>query len=195
MTTENKSRIAIFASGSGTNAEAIIRYFKNDPHICVASVFTNNPDAYVINRAQNHYIPVFTFTRSDLYKTNKVLNLLYEQKADFIVLAGFMWLIPSHIVQAYHNRIINIHPALLPDYGGKGMYGDKVHRKVWENGEPETGISIHVVNEKYDDGKMLFQTRIPVERNDTPETIALKVHELEHQHYPEVIEQFIHSTV
>jgi len=190
-----KKRIAIFASGSGTNTEAIIKYFENNAEICVASIFSNNPEAYVLTRAKNHYIPAFTFNRSDLYKTNRVLNLLQAQKADYIVLAGFLWLIPTHLINNYKNRIINIHPALLPEYGGKGMYGDRVHQKVWENGEPETGISIHLVNEKYDEGKIIFQATTPIERDDTPEIIASKVHELEYQHYPRIIEQFIRSDV
>lgn len=192
---EHKKRIAIFASGSGTNTEAIIQYFENSDDICVASVFCNKPDAYVLTRAKNHYIPAFTFNKSDLYKTNRVLDLLHEQKADYIVLAGFLWLIPTHIIKAFNNRIINIHPALLPDYGGKGMYGSRVHQKVWENGETETGISIHLVNEKYDEGRIIFQSTINIEREDTPELIAAKVHELEYEHYPRVIEQFIRSDV
>lgn len=196
MTTKNcNKRIAIFASGSGTNAEAIIKYFKNDTDICVTSLFCNKPNAHVIHRARNNYIPAFVFTKSDLYKTNRVLNLLHEQEADYIVLAGFMWLIPLHIIRAYENHILNIHPALLPDYGGKGMYGEKVHQKVWENAESETGITIHKVNEKYDEGKIIFQTQIQIERHDTPETIAAKVHALEHKHYPPVIKHFIDSDV
>ena len=193
--TKHKKRIAIFASGSGTNTEKIIQYFKNNDDICIASVFCNKPDAYVITRAQNHYIPVFTFNKNDLVATNKVLNLLIEQKADYIVLAGFLWLVPEHIIKAFNGRIINIHPALLPAYGGKGMYGDNVHKKVWENGEPETGITIHLVNDKYDEGKIIFQAKIPIKRQDTPETIAAKVHELEYEHYPEQIKQFIISDV
>ncbi len=193
--TKKKKRIAIFASGSGTNTEKIVQYFKNDDDICVASVFCNKPDAYVIKRAQNHYIPVFTFNKQDLVTTNKVLDLLLEQKADYIVLAGFLWLIPEHIIKAFNGKIINIHPALLPNYGGKGMYGHRVHQKVWENGESETGITIHLVNDKYDDGKIIFQATTYIEKHDTPETIASKVHELEYKYYPEQIKQFIISDV
>lgn len=192
---KKKTRIAIFASGSGTNTERIIQYFEKDESIEIASVFTNNPDAYVITRAKKYYIPVFTFNRNDFYKTNRILDILHEQIADFIVLAGFLWLVPKHIVDAYSNRILNIHPALLPDYGGKGMYGENVHKAVWENGESETGITIHKVNEKYDDGDIVFQQKVDLSRDDTPETIAAKVHELEYEHFPRVIKQFVNSDV
>ena len=192
---KKKIRLAIFASGSGTNTESIIKYFENDENVEVSSVFTNNPNAYVITRAKNHYIPVFTFTREDFYKSNKVMDILYDQGADYIILAGFLWLVPSHIVNAFENRILNIHPALLPAYGGKGMYGENVHKAVCENGEPETGITIHKVNEKYDDGDIVFQEKVILSRDDTPESIARKVHELEYAHYPRVIKQFVTSGV
>jgi phosphoribosylglycinamide formyltransferase-1 len=192
---KKKIRISIFASGSGTNTERIIKYFERDEQIVVSSVFTNNPNAYVITRAKNHYIPVFTFNRDDFYKSNKVVDILHEQGADFIILAGFLWLVPSHIVKAFENRILNIHPALLPSYGGKGMYGENVHKAVHENGEPETGITIHKVNEKYDDGDIVFQEKVILSRNDTPDTIAAKVHELEYEHFPRIIKQFVSSGV
>lgn len=194
-TLKNKIRIAIFASGSGTNTERIIQYFEKDENIVVGSVFTNNPNAYVITRAKDYYIPVFTFNRNDFYKSNKVINILHEQGADFIILAGFLWLVPTHIVNAFENRILNIHPALLPNYGGKGMYGDNVHKAVWENGEYETGITIHKVNDKYDEGDIVFQEKVILSKEDTPETIAAKVHELEYAHYPRVIKQFVSSGV
>ncbi|MDA3866932.1 MAG: phosphoribosylglycinamide formyltransferase [Salinivirgaceae bacterium] len=188
-------RIVIFASGSGTNAEAIINHFSKKPDVQVSGIFVNKPDAYVITRAKKHYVPVFTFNRNDFYDSNRILNLLYEQKADCIVLAGFLWLMPTHILEAFPNAILNIHPALLPAYGGKGMYGDRVHKAVWENGESETGITIHLVNEKYDEGKVVFQEKVEIQRTDTPETIAGKVHQLEHQYYPKVIEQFLRKNV
>jgi phosphoribosylglycinamide formyltransferase-1 len=192
---KRKIRIAVFASGSGTNTERIIKYFENDENIKIASVFTNNQNAYVITRAKQYYIPVFTFNRDDFYKTTRVLDILEEQKADYIVLAGFLWLVPPHIIKAFDGRVLNIHPALLPNYGGKGMYGDNVHKAVWENGETETGITIHKVNEKYDEGDIVFQEKIILSRNETPETIAAKVHELEYAHFPRIIKQFVSSGV
>jgi len=188
-------RIAIFASGSGTNAEAIFNHFAKIPDVQVSGVFVNKPDAYVITRAKKHYVPVFTFNRNDFYNSNRILNLLCEQKADCIVLAGFLWLMPTHILDAFPNAVLNIHPALLPAYGGKGMYGDRVHQAVWENGESETGITIHQVNEKYDEGAIVYQAKVDIQRNDTPETIAGKVHQLEHEYYPKVIEQFLRENV
>lgn len=190
-----KTRLAIFASGSGTNAENIIQYFQNHSRIEVVSVFCNNPDAYVIARAKKYYVPVFTFTKADMNSSNRLMDMLHDQRIDFVVLAGFLWLIPSHIIETFRNRIINIHPALLPAYGGKGMYGDNVHKKVWENGEPETGITIHVVNEHYDEGQVLFQEKTQIQRTDNPTVIASKVHELEYKYFPSVIEQFVLGNV
>jgi len=183
--------IAIFASGSGTNAENIIRYFSERKSVKVALVLSNKPDAYVLERASRLKVPAGTFNRSDFYQTDKVLEKLREYKIDFIVLAGFLWLIPEKILNCYRKKIVNIHPALLPKFGGKGMYGERVHRAVLEAGESETGITIHYVNEKYDDGDIIFQVRCKVEPNDTPETLAVRVHELEYRYYPELIEKLV----
>lgn len=184
-------RIAIFASGSGTNAKKIMEKFQDHPTISVRLVLSNNPDAYVLSRARQFNIPTLTFSRPELYQSNHIMDILSVQGIDYIVLAGFLWLIPAYILKAYPNRIVNIHPALLPNYGGKGMYGRRVHEAVIAGGEKESGISIHYVNEKYDDGQIIFQAKCPVEPGDTPETLAARIHELEHKYYPEVIEKVI----
>nr|MBC8314368.1 phosphoribosylglycinamide formyltransferase [Bacteroidota bacterium] len=157
----------------------------------VRLVLSNNPDAYVLSRARQFHIPTLTFSRPELYQSNHIMDILSVQGIDYIVLAGFLWLIPAYILKAYPNRIVNIHPALLPNYGGKGMYGRRVHEAVIAGGEKESGISIHYVNEKYDDGQIIFQAKCPVEPGDTPETLAARIHELEHKYYPEVIEKVI----
>lgn len=184
----NMKHIAIFASGSGTNAENIIRYFQKHTSIRVAIVLSNKKDAYVIERARRLDIPVYVFDREVFYKTDAILDVLRENKTDLVVLAGFLWLVPENILKQYANRIINIHPALLPKYGGKGFYGMAVHEAVIRSGDKESGISIHYVNEKYDAGQVIFQVRCPVERGDTPETLAQKVHRLEYEWFPKVIE-------
>lgn len=186
-------KIAIFASGSGSNAENIIRYFAQSSQICVNSVFCNVPDAYVLVRAKKYDIPSFTFTREELRSPDQVLQKLQEQKIDFIVLAGFLWLMPSAIIAAYPNRIVNIHPALLPAYGGKGMYGNRVHEAVIAAGEKESGITIHFVDDHYDEGASIFQAKCPVLPTDTPETLANRVHALEYEHFPRVIEETINN--
>ena len=182
-------RISIFASGSGTNAQKIMEKFQDQPTISVRLVLSNNPDAYILSRARQFHIPTLTFSRPELYQSNHIMDILSVQGIDYIVLAGFLWLIPAYILKAYPNRIVNIHPALLPNYGGKGMYGRRVHEAVIAAGEKESGISIHYVNEKYDDGEIIFQAKCPVESGDTPETLAARILELEHEHYPEVIEK------
>jgi len=182
-------KIAIFASGSGTNAQNVIEYFQGHQTITVALVFSNRKDAYVLNRATALGVPSFIFTREEFYETDVVLDKLQDAQIDFVVLAGFLWLIPKTILQRFSGRIINIHPALLPKYGGKGMYGRHVHEAVINNGDAESGISIHYVNEKYDEGKIIFQARCPVKKEDTPETLAERVHQLEYEHFPKVIEQ------
>jgi len=184
-------RIAIFASGSGTNAQKIMEYFQDHPLISVRLILSNNPDAYVLTRARKFHIPTLEFSRSELYKSSHILDILSVQEIDYIVLAGFLWLIPTYILKTYPNRIVNIHPALLPRYGGKGMYGKRVHETVIAAGEKESGISIHYVNENYDEGQIIFQAKCPVEPGDTPETLANRIHELEHKHYPEVIEKVV----
>jgi len=184
-------RIALFASGSGSNAENIIRYFQNHASIEVACLLSNKKEAYALERAANLGIQTYTFNRADFYESNTVIDILRQEKADWVVLAGFLWLVPENLVAAYENKIINIHPALLPKYGGKGMYGEKVHQAVWQAQEPETGITIHYVNSHYDEGKVIFQAKTSLNTQDTPETIAQKVHALEHEHFPKVIEKTV----
>jgi len=185
-------KIAIFASGSGTNAEAIMEHFTHNDLIQVALVLSNRSDAYVLRRAEDHSVPSVTFTRDTLYNdTQYILDTLRSYEIDFVVLAGFMLLMPEPIVRAYSGRIINIHPALLPKFGGKGMYGDNVHRAVIEGGESESGITIHYVNERYDSGSIIFQESVNVDPEDTPESLAAKIHKLEHRFFPAVIERTI----
>ncbi|MEJ7643365.1 MAG: phosphoribosylglycinamide formyltransferase [Chryseolinea sp.] len=186
-----KSKIAVFASGSGSNAEEIFKYFSDNDSVEVVLLLTNNPSAYAITRAQRHGIPSKTFDRRSLMDSDVMLKWLAEYDITHIVLAGFMWLIPDYLVKSFPNRIINIHPALLPKYGGKGMYGAKVHQAVKNAGETETGITIHLVNEKYDEGAILFQAKCKIETSDDAESIAEKIHRLEHASYPTVIESWI----
>ena len=186
-------KIAIFASGSGTNAQNIIEYFADNNNIQVCRIYSNNEDAYVLTRAKNFNIPTFTFNRNEFLKTNNLLNQLQKDETDLIVLAGFLWLIPKNILYSFTNRIINIHPALLPNYGGKGMYGMFVHETVIKAGEKESGISIHFVNEKYDNGELIFQARCEIDKKDTPESLATKIHTLEYKHYPRVIEEILNT--
>lgn len=183
--------IAIFASGSGSNAENIATYFKRNKQMSVSMFLTNKADAFVVERAKKLGIPHKIFNKNDFYYTANVLNILKENEVDFVVLAGFLWLVPESLVDAYPNKIVNIHPALLPAYGGKGMFGDNVHRAVVENNEKESGITIHYVNKEYDKGSIIFQAKCTVEPTDTPEMVAEKVHELEYKYYPEVIERVI----
>lgn len=189
-----KTNIAIFASGSGTNAEEIIRYFKDHEHINVAMILSNNTKAYVLERALNYQIPQYTFNREIFYRQKVVDEILRFNNINFIVLAGFMWLFPERFVKSYPGRIVNIHPALLPKYGGKGMYGHFVHEAVVANKEKESGITIHYVNEKYDDGAIIFQAKCAIDRNDTPDDVAVKVHQLEYEYYPKIIEKVILDT-
>lgn len=184
-----EKKIALFASGSGTNVQNIIEYFSDNQHVIVDSVWSNNPDAFVLERARKFGIDTFMFTKDEFRNTNKVVDELKKRNVEMIVLAGFLWLIPLNLIQNF--RIINIHPALLPKYGGKGMYGMKVHQAVVENGETESGISIHYVNEKYDEGKIIFQAKCSVLPGDTPEDVANKVHQLEYRHFPGVIEKVL----
>lgn len=184
-------KIAIFASGSGSNAENIIQYFAGKPEICVKKIFCNVPGAYVLERAKKHHVPVVVFNREELRSPEKICRQLEEEGIDYIVLAGFLWLMPACITAAYPDRIINIHPALLPAYGGKGMYGHHVHEAILAAGEKESGITIHFVNDHYDEGMTIFQARCPVLASDTPDSLAARVHELEYQYFPEVIEKTI----
>jgi phosphoribosylglycinamide formyltransferase-1 len=183
-------KIVIFASGSGTNAENIIRHFKATKTASVEAVFTNKADAQVIQRAEKYQVPSQVFSKNDL-ETGKVLQEINAIQPDLIVLAGFLLKFPETIVAAYPDKIINIHPALLPKYGGKGMYGMHVHRAVVENKESKTGITIHYVNENYDEGNVIFQKEVTVLISDTPEVVAAKIHELEQDHFPVVIEKLI----
>lgn len=184
-------KIAIFASGSGSNAENIIQYFAQKPQFCVKSVFCNVPDAYVLERAKKYRIPTFVFNREEFRNPDKVFRQLQEQEIDFIVLAGFLWLMPSFITAAWPNKIVNIHPALLPAYGGKGMYGHHVHEAVIAAGEKESGITIHYVNDHYDQGAIIFQAKCPVLPTDTPDDLAARVHELEYRYFPQIIAETI----
>ena len=183
-------RIAIFASGEGTNAQNFIDYFKGKKNISISLIVCNKREAGVVNKAIEADIPVLIVDKDTFYNTDKVLDEL-KQKADFIVLAGFLWMVPNNIIKAFAGKMVNIHPALLPNYGGKGMYGMKVHEAVISNKEQETGISIHYVNEKYDEGKIIFQAKCPIDSADTPETLAKKVHELEYKFYPLIIEKLL----
>jgi phosphoribosylglycinamide formyltransferase-1 len=183
--------IAIFASGSGTNAERIISHFKGSSTGKIKILCSNKPDAYALVRAQKHNIPTCIFSRDEFYKSDKIIKRLQEEEIDLIVLAGFLWLVPVELIRAFPNKIINIHPALLPNYGGKGMYGMYVHKAVIESGDAESGISIHYVNEKYDEGKIIFQARCKIDQDDTPETLAKKIHQLEYEYFPKVIEELI----
>ena len=183
--------IAIFASGNGTNAERIIKYFEESNIAQVNVVLTNKSDAGVINRAHSLFVDVHIFTRDDLNNSNKVLDILSQYNTDLIVLAGFLWLVPENILEKYENKIINIHPALLPAYGGKGMYGARVHEAVIAAAEKKSGITIHKVNSVYDDGQIIFQTDFNLDKNETPDSLARKIHKLEHKHFPEVIESLL----
>jgi len=184
-------KVIVFASGSGTNAENITKYGEKSGKYKVTHIAINKPDAYVIQRAEKLGIPVFLFNRKDLYENSRVLEFLKKENPDLIVLAGFLWLVPENIVKEFPRKIINIHPALLPKYGGKGMYGDNVHKAVKENGESKTGITIHYVDEKFDNGDIIFQKEVKILPEDTIEDIASKVHDLEYVYYPKIIVKLV----
>ncbi len=186
-----KKKIALFASGSGTNVQNIVEYFSDNENVIVDSVWSNKADAFALKRASNFGIETFVFGRDEFINGNFVVEKLLERNVNLIVLAGFLWLVPNNLVQKF--KILNIHPALLPKYGGKGMYGMKVHQSVVENKETESGISIHWVNEKYDEGTIIFQAKCPVLPSDKAEDVANKIHELEFQHFPRVIEEVLRS--
>lgn len=181
--------IIILASGSGSNAENIIQYFNQHTLVRIDSVWTNNPEAFVLERAERLKVEAFVFNKSDLVSADNLLNEFRTRKIDLIVLAGFLLLLPPKYVREF--RVVNIHPALLPAYGGKGMYGDHVHRAVIANGEKESGITIHLVDEVYDHGEILFQARCSVDPKDSPEMLATKIHQLEMAHFPRVIEELL----
>ena len=181
--------IAIFASGSGSNAENIIQYFKNHPTVIIDSVWSNKKDAFVLQRAKNLGVEAHFFTKEEFRGSDKMIKELQHRNIELIVLAGFLWLVPSQFIDAF--TIVNIHPALLPNYGGKGMYGSRVHESVVNSGEKQSGITIHLVNKEYDKGEHLLQVKCPVLTNDTPETLAARIHELEYTYFPKAIEDYL----
>jgi phosphoribosylglycinamide formyltransferase-1 len=185
-------KIVVFASGSGTNAENIIKYFANKKAATVEKVFTNNPSAKVIDKAKICGLEVVVFSKLELIE-GKVLQEINEIQPDLIVLAGFLLKFPDTIIAAYSNKVINIHPALLPKYGGKGMYGMNIHRAIVDNEEKETGITIHYVNEHYDDGGVIFQKSVILNGLETPEEVAIKIHELEQEYFPTVIDKLLNE--
>ncbi|PRY10594.1 formyltetrahydrofolate-dependent phosphoribosylglycinamide formyltransferase [Pontibacter ummariensis] len=191
MKRADKKNIVIFASGSGSNAQRLLEHFEHHPEIRVAALFSNNPKAYALQRAETFHVPALLFSRDEFYSTNKVVEQIKSFQPDLIVLAGFLWLVPQNLLQAFPNRIINIHPALLPQYGGKGMHGLHVHAAVVQAGEKESGITIHHINEEYDKGEFILQERCPVLPQDTPEELAARVLQLEHKHLPLVVEKLL----
>ena len=184
-------RVAIFASGSGSNAENIANYFKGSDAVEISLILANNPEAYVLERAKKLGIESVVVTGKEFRAADKVLEILKERNIDFIVLAGFLLLVPAKLIESYPGKIVNIHPALLPKHGGKGMYGDHVHEAVVAAGDTESGITIHLIDERYDCGTTFFQATCPVLPTDTPHDVAEKVHALEYEHFPRVIEEII----
>lgn len=184
-------KIAILASGSGTNAENIIRYFRDNQSIEVALVISNKKDAYVLERAHRLNVPIAVFSKQEFEEGNRILSLLEDYEIGFVVLAGFLLRVPDVLLEAYPDKIVNIHPALLPKFGGKGMYGDRVHEAVVAAGEKESGITIHYINEHYDSGNIIFQAKCPVLMTDAPHDVATKVHTLEYKYFPRIIEEVI----
>lgn len=181
--------IVLFASGSGSNVENIVNYFSKTNTANITHLFCNNPDAFVVQRAKRLKIPTTRFSKSDFYDTDLIVNKISDYNTDLIVLAGFLWLMPDKIITKFKDKIINIHPSLLPKFGGKGMYGMNVHKAVLANKETETGISIHFVNEKYDEGKIIFQAKVKIDEADTIDEIANKIHQLEYLYFPREIEK------
>ncbi|KAA5539525.1 phosphoribosylglycinamide formyltransferase [Adhaeribacter rhizoryzae] len=183
-------RVVIFASGSGSNAQRLMEHFQNHPQIRVVALFSNNPTAYALQRAENFNLPAHVFNREQ-FKDGTVLEQVKAYQPDLIVLAGFLWLVPVPFIQAFPQKIINIHPGILPKYGGKGMHGQHVHQAVLDNKETETGITIHYVNEFYDQGATIYQELCPVQENDTAEILANRVLQLEHEHFPRIVEKIL----
>ena len=186
-------KIAILASGSGSNAENIANYFKGSDYAEVSFIIANNPNAFVLERAKRLGIEAAVVTKEEFKAADSVIAMLQERNIDFVVLAGFLLLVPQKLIQAYPGRIVNIHPALLPKHGGKGMYGDNVHKAVVACGDTESGITIHLIDEHYDKGTTFFQAKCPVLPTDTYEDVATKVHALEYEHFPHVIEEILHT--
>ena len=191
MERPDKKNIVIFASGSGSNAQRLLEHFEHHPEIRVAALFSNNPKAYALKRAETFHVPALLFSRDEFYNTDKVLEQVKSFNPDLIVLAGFLWLVPQNLLQAFPDKIINIHPALLPKYGGKGMHGINVHTAVVQSGDEQSGITIHRVNEEYDKGEFILQEYCHVMPGDTPEDLAARVLQLEHKYLPEVVEKLL----
>jgi len=185
------TNICIFASGNGSNSEVIIEHFSIKPEINISLIVSSRNDAYVLQRAVNHSIPSLVLDRTAFKETSALLDELAKCDVDYIVLAGFLWLVPTYLIDAYPNKIVNIHPALLPKYGGKGMYGSHVHEAVIAAKEEESGITVHFVNERYDEGAIIAQVRCSLASNETADSLAEKIHKLEHQHFPQIIEELI----
>jgi phosphoribosylglycinamide formyltransferase-1 len=184
-------KLAIFASGSGSNAQNICRYFENHPDVKVVLICTNKLDAFIVKRAEKLNIPVAFITKTELNNFDGLRKTLQDTKVDFIILAGFLLKLPAIMVEEYQNRILNIHPSLLPKYGGKGMYGSNVHEAILENKELESGISIHFVNQNYDDGELVLQEKCSISENETLETLTAKIHQLEQKYFPLTIEKVL----
>lgn len=192
--TNRPPRLAIFASGSGSNAQKIVEYFQQKPQKAeIRLILSNKAKAGVLDRAAALGVPSKVFDREDFYTNGSVLALLKSEQIDWVILAGFLWLVPTELLEAYPNRVVNLHPALLPKFGGKGMYGMNVHQAVINAKETETGITIHYANAAFDEGKVIFQAKCKVEVQDTPEIVAEKIHQLEHQHFPKVIAELLET--
>jgi phosphoribosylglycinamide formyltransferase-1 len=194
MNAHNKQNIAVFASGTGTNADNLIRYFKETQTANISLIVCNNPNAGVLKVSDRNHIPYMLIEKEKFFRGDGYVAELKNAQIDFIVLAGFLWKLPSTLINAYRNKIVNIHPALLPKFGGKGMYGNFVHEAVLSAKEKESGITIHFVDEFYDNGKTIFQTTCPVYENDTTETLSKRIHELEYKYFPKVIEEVIQNS-
>jgi phosphoribosylglycinamide formyltransferase-1 len=188
---KRKKNVVLFASGSGTNAENIIRYFQQSKGIHISEVLTNNPEAVVIERAKKLNVPVRIFSKDDFSRPEVIIRHLIDIETDLIVLAGFLWKIPTALIRQFPEKMINLHPALLPEFGGKGMYGMHVHEAVLAAGKKKSGITIHYVNENYDEGKIIFQAETDVLEADTAESLAEKIHQLEYKYFPQVIEDIV----
>lgn len=191
MRSDQPKNIAVFASGMGSNAVNICKYFANAPNICVKVLVCNKPKAKVIENVQPFNLQLILIDKTDFEQPEKLIEQLQSEAIDLLVLAGFLWLIPEAIIKTYPDKIINLHPALLPNYGGKGMYGARVHQAILENRETESGITIHYVNERYDEGSIIFQAKTAINENETVESLSQKIHQLEYQHFPKVIEDLL----
>jgi phosphoribosylglycinamide formyltransferase-1 len=190
-----RQRLAVFASGAGSNARRLIEHFAQSDLASVALIVCNKPGAGVLQIADEHGIPTLLLEKERFFRGDGYVAELKAQQIDFVILAGFLWKVPGALIDAYAHRIVNIHPALLPNYGGKGMYGEHVHKAVLAAGDPQSGITIHEVDEQYDHGTHLFQATCPVLPGDTPASLAQRIHELEHRHYPAVVEDWVRKTI